>query len=660
MDQQHWRGADLPHFAPLDSASPLPRIIEVMRWIVLFASLAVAAGASAQQAIPLPPPPAISAPAADTFHFVSDGPAGPGWNRPDEIARKYFRENLTALFERTLTLDAGLPQRATLRWIFTGPRAGLTVELTSNKIRISERYYDSMALYEGQGNFPEKTTFADERQFTGDARTLTVIADAHLAVRVLVNGQQIIEAPLLFDLTRHQLMLVASRTAHLVVSGSLLKPDLRNSTITINASQVHQTMLGFGGSPSIPAYAELSDEGKRAYWQILKRYNLLLSREYPMGTQLKPDLSNLEDLADATPHYYGDNFPNSELSSFEYSRHVLDLGGSVIYELWALPSWATVPHNDPYTTDTWNKPIKQVANPDEFARLIVTYCKKAQAATGSAPAIVGIQNEFDQPPEIFSAMALALRRELDKAGFTATKIHMADASYMFLGIDRATELRKNPEAWKAIDYAAVHEYDFQEFLANLDLYDARMKQMHEAANGKPFLATEICINDPHFQEPSYRIAFAVAQLYHKNLTELDAVALMYCWLLLDVEQPTFAGSRSLLAPDRARGWIPVPTSYQLRVMGAFSRHIVKGMQRVGVDASDADLLTTAFADAQNETLVVINRSATARKLTVEGANHPWVETERTGPEEENAVVAVPAEVVVEPGEIVVLSTIKAE
>ncbi|MGD0480911.1 MAG: hypothetical protein ABSA42_12130, partial [Terracidiphilus sp.] len=495
--------ASFPHFtAALDSASPPPRIIEAMRWIVLFASLAVAAGASAQQAIPLPPPPAASAPIADTFHFVSDGPVGPGWSHPDEIARKYFRENLTALFERTLTLDATLPQRTTLRWIFTGPRAGLTVELTSNKVRIAERYYDSMALYEGQGNFPEKTTFTDERQFTGDARSLTVVADAHLAVRVLINGQQILEAPLLFDLARHQLMLVASRTAHLVVSGSLLKPDLKNSTITINASQVHQTMLGFGGSPSIAAYAELSDEGKRAYWQILKRYNLLLFREYPMGSELKPDMSNLEDLADSTPHYYGDNFPNSELSSFDYSRHVLDLGGSVIYELWALPSWATVPNNGPHATDTPNKPaepkpIRQVANPDEFARLIVTYCKKAQAATGSAPAIVGIENEVDQPPSVFSSMALTLRRELDKAGFTATKIHMADASYMFLGIDRATELRKNPAAWKAIDYAAVHEYDFQEFLANPDLYDARMKQMHEAADGKPFLATEICISDQH-------------------------------------------------------------------------------------------------------------------------------------------------------------------
>ena len=631
-----------------------------MRWIVFFASLAVAAGASAQQAVPLAAPPAASAPVADTFLFISDGPAGPGWSRPDEIARKYFHENLTALFERTLSLDAALPPRATLRWIFTGPRAGLTVELTSSKVRIAERYYDSMALYEGQGNFPERTTFTAERQFTGDARSLTVIADAHLAVRVLVNGQQILEAPLLFDLTRHQLMLAASRTAHQVVSGSLLQPDLKSLTITINPAEVHQTMLGFGGSPSIPAYAELSDEGKRAYWQILKRYNLLLFREYPMGSQLKPDLSNLENFADATPHYYGDNFPNSELSSFDYSRHVLDLGGSVIYELWALPSWATVPYNGPHATDTWNKPIKQVANPDEYARLIVTYCKKAQAATGSAPAIVGIQNEVDQPPEVFSRMVLALRRELDKAGFTATKIHMADASYMFLGIDRATELRKNPEAWKAIDYAAVHEYDFQEFLANPDLYDARMKQMHEAADGKPFLATEICINDPHYQDPSYRIAFAVAQLYHKNLTELDAVALMYCWLLLDVEQPTFAGSRSLLAPDRTRGWIPVPTSYQLRVMGAFSRHIVRGMERLGVETGDPDLLATAFADGQHETLVVINRSATARKLTVQGAAHPWVEMERTGLEEENAVSAVPAEVVVEPGEIVVLSNIKAE
>ena len=631
-----------------------------MRSIGFCVFLLFSAILSAQQAIQLTPQPASTAPAADTFHFASDGPAAPGWSRGDEIARKYFHENLPALFERTLTLNGDIPQRATLRWIFTGPRAGFTVELTPSKLRILERYYDSMALYEGQGNYPEKTTLAAERQYTGDARSLTVIADSHLAVRVLLNDQQIIEAPLLFDVTRHQLMLAAPRTAHDIVDGLLLKPDLKHSTVTINPAEVHQTMLGFGGSPSIPAYNELSSEGKREYWQILKRYNLLLFREYPMGTELKPDLSNLTELADATPHYYGDNFPNSELSSFDYSRHIVDLGGSVIYELWALPSWATVPYNGPHTTDTWNKPIRQVANPDEYARIVVTYCKKAVAATGSAPAIVGVENEVDQPPEVFNAMAIALRRELDKAGFTQTKIHMADASYMFLGIDRARVWQKDSAAWQAIDYSATHEYDFQEFIANPDLYDARMKAMHEAAGGKPFLATEICINDPHYQQPSYRIAFAVALLYHKNLTELDAVALMYCWTLLDVEQPTFAGSRSLLAPDRTRGWTPVPTSYQLRVLGAYSRHILRGMKRVSVDTDDPDLLATAFADDQNETLIVVNRSDTARTLAVQGASHPWAQLERTGLEEVNAVSPVPSEVEIQPGEIVVLSTIKAD
>jgi len=631
-----------------------------MRCLAWLAVFACAAGVPAQQAIQLPAPTAVEGQVAESFHFVADGPAGPGWSRPDEIARKYFHDNLTGFFERTLTLNGALPSRTTLRWIFTGPRAGLTVELTSSQVRIAERYYDSMGFYEGQGSYPQKTVLSLERQYSGEARQLTVVADGHLGVRVLVNGVDLLAGPLLFDLTRHQLMYVAPRTAHDVVDGALLRSEVRQATVVLRDSEPHQTMLGFGGSPSIPAYEELSDEGKREYWQLLKRYNLLLSREYPMGSQLKPDLSNLENLNDATPHYYGDNFPNSELSSFDYSRHVLDLGGSVIYELWALPSWATVAWNGSSAADTWNRPIKRVANPDEYARIVVTYCQKAKAATGSAPEIVGIENEVDQPPQVFSAMALALRRALDQAGFTQTKIHMADASFMFLGIDRAAELRKNSEAWKALDYSAVHEYDFQEFIANPDLYDARMKQMHEAADGKPFLATEICLNDSHYQEPSYRIALAAAQLYHKNLTELDAVALMYCWLLLDVEQPTFAGSRALLEPDRTRGWIPVPTSFQLRVLGAYSRHILKGMTRIGAESSDPDLLASAFVNGSDETLVMVNRATTARTVTVNGAAHKWVEVERTGLEEDNETSAPPEQIVIEPGEIVVLSTIKAD
>jgi hypothetical protein len=631
-----------------------------MRWIIWFVSALCAGSVCAQEAVQLRTARATNAPVADAFHFVSDGPRAPGWSRPDEIARKYFRDDLGALFERTLALEDAVPQRTALRWIFTGPHAGFTVELTSTKVRISERYYDSTGLYGGQGNYSEKIVFEQERQFIGDARCLTVVADAHLAVRVLVNGTQIMEAPLLFDVTRHQLMYAAPRAVHDSVAGTLLKPEASIATVTIDANKTYQTMMGFGGSPSITAYAEMSDAGKRAYWQLLKRYNLLISREYPMGTELKHDLSNMENLADATPHYYGDNFPNSEVSSFEYNRHVQEMGGGVIYELWALPKWATAPYGGPQVVDAWNKQVKAAANPEEYARIVVEYCRREQAATGTSPMIVGLENEVDQPPAVFAAMATTLRRELDKAGFTHTAIHMADASYMFEGVKRMEDLRKDAAAWQAVDYAATHEYDFQEFLANPDLYDVRTKQMHEAAGGKPFLATEICINDPHYQEPSFRIAFAVAQLYHKNLTELDAVALMYCWTLLDVEQRTFAGSRSLLAPDRTRGWMPEATSFELRVLGAYSQHIRKGMKRVEATSGDADLLTTAFIDGKDETLVMVNRGTTARQVTVSGASAKWVEMERTGLEEENEVAAVPEQIVVEPGEIVVLSTIRAQ
>ena len=298
-----------------------------------------------------------------------------------------------------------------------------------------------------------------------------------------------------------------------------------------------------------------------------------------------------------------------------------------------------------------------VAKPDEYARIVVRYCQLAKEKTGAPPAIVGIQNEVEQPPEVFTAMAVTLRRELDKAGFKSVKIHMADASFLYMGIDRTKVLKQDPNGWAAIDYAASHEYDWQEFLANPDMFDDRLREMNAARGAKPFLATEICINDPHYQEPSYRIAFNVGQLYQKNLTELDATGLMYCWLLLDVEQPTFGSSRSLLVPDRTEGQLPVASSFQLRVLGAFSRHIVKGMKRVDAQASTPDLLTAAFSDGPKSTLVILNRSTEPQELDVRWAGKQWNQIERTSLYSDNATSSsIPAELIVQPGEIVALST----
>lgn len=615
----------------------------------------------AQQVIELPAPPTVTRQAVQSFSFASDGPVGPGWTRPDEIARTYFDEQLPALFRRTIALSSEVPPRGKLVWIFTGPHAGFTVELTSSKVRLLQRYYDSTALYTG-GNYPEKIVRDDEQQYAGSARTLTVVVDAHLSVEVLLNDKVVLRQACVFDVTRHQLMFSGPRVEHLVVAGALLATPVQNASITVDPASVHQTMIGFGGSPSIPAYAALSEAGKKQYWDLMRRYNLLLDREYPMGTQLKPDLSNLEDLKDATPHYYGDNFPNGEVSSFDYSRHALALGGEVIYEMWALPKWAT----QPYTSagkpilDAWNKPVKTAAKPEEYARTVVRYCQLAKEHTGSAPAIVGIENEVEQPPEVFAAMAVTLRRELDKAGFQSVKIHMADASYMYLGSARARTLQKDAAGWRAIDYTATHEYDYQEFFANPDMFDARLREMSAASEGKPFLATEICLNDPHYQEPSYRIAFNVGQLYQKNLTELDATALMYCWLLLDVEQPSFGGSRSLLVPERTKGEIPVASSFELRVFGAFSRHVLKNMRRLETKSSNPDLLSAAFEDGSKASLIVLNRSTMPQRLDVQWAGKQWKEVERTSLYSENQVSAeVSPEIVVQPGEIITLSTFSA-
>jgi O-glycosyl hydrolase len=610
--------------------------------------------ANAQQAIKLPVPHENKQPSLQNFAFASDGPIGPGWSRPDEIARTYFHEDLTALFSRTIVLSSDMPRQAKLQWIFTGPHAGFTVEITASNVRVIQRFYDSSALSAGQGNYLEKIVRDEQQQYVGSVRDITVVLDSHLAIEVLLNGVVMLSQPCTFDITRHQLMFSAPRTMHLTLAGSLLAPAIKDALIRVDSSSKHQTIIGFGGSPSIPAYEELSDEGKKQYWEILRKYNLLLDREYPMGTELKPDLSNLEDLNDATPHYYGDNFPNGEVSSFDYSKHAIELGGEVIYEMWALPKWATTPYVGSQVMDAWNRPVKIAANPDEYARIVVHYCELAKERTGQPPAIVGIENEVEQPPAIFDAMVKTLRHELDRAGFQSVKIHMADASYLYLGIARVHSLQEDTDAWRAIDYTAAHEYDYQEFLANPDLYDERLNAMHQASGSKPFLATEICLNDPQYQELSYRVALNVAQLYHKNLTELDAEALMYCWLLLDVEQPSFGGSRSLLVPDKTRGDLPVPSSFELRVMGAFSRHVLRGMTRVSASSPDPDLLVSAFEDSYHSSLIILNRSTEARHLIVDWKDKHWSEMERTSQTLENAASS-PSDVIIQPGEIVTLS-----
>jgi hypothetical protein len=301
----------------------------------------------------------------------------------------------------------------------------------------------------------------------------------------------------------------------------------------------------------------------------------------------------------------------------------------------------------------------------EYAKAMVRYCQVSQEKTGAAPEIVGIQNEVRQPPEIWQQMAVALRQALDDAGFRDVKIHMHNPPNLADGIAAARAFHEKEAVWKSIDYATSNVYDYQNFFYDPDGFDARIHEMKEVIGSKPFLASELCVNNAAFQTRTYRTALAMGQLYHKLLTSLDACGAMYCWTLLNVTQPSYGWTRTLMVPDPEHGFVPVASSHQLRVFGAYSRRVREGMTRVRSTSSNPNLFVTAFTGDENRhTLIVLNRSTVRQKISLTWPGAVFRYQETASPQLENAVEPAPAakgnvwEVTVEPGAIVTLTGVE--
>ena len=591
--------------------------------------------------------------AGDPFRFPGAPSPRERWNVPGP-PRKYFSEWLPALFERTLAIDEWKGEKSQLHWIFTGPMGGFTVEVGAGRVRLIERYFDSPGLSKAPlvearaARHPEGLWEESSVEYGGDLRAITVLLDHRLSVRVALNGKEALVAHCTLDVNRHQLAYSGEDGG---VRGRLLPPVIETATVRVDASARFQEMLGFGGTTTPPAYAELSPEGKRLWWRKLAEYNLLLHREYPTGALLNPEMTNWDRPADASPHYYGDNFPNCETSDFDYMRRLRRLGGKVIFEFWELPLWAR-------RRDSAGKPT-ELPDIDQYAKAMIRYCQVSRERTGSAPEILGIQNEVRQPPEVWQQMTLALRKALDEAGFSAVKIHMHNPPYLADGIAAVKAFREKDAVWKAIDYAASNMYDYQNFFYDPDGFDARLEEMKQAIGAKAFLSSELCINNPAFQTRTYRAAFTMGQLYHKLLTTLDTCGIMYCWTLLNVAQPSYGWTRTLMAPDPEHGFVPAATSHQLRVFGAYSRRIRDGMTRVQAASSNPQLLATAFSgNGGARTLVMLNRSAAPQRVSVTWPGEPFRYMEVVSPQQENAVGPMPpGEVTVPPGAIVTLTNV---
>jgi hypothetical protein len=593
--------------------------------------------------------------------FELPGPPSPRtkWTVPGP-PRKYFAEWLPALFERTLEIDAWTGEKPQLRWIFTGPCGGFTVEAGGGKARLAVRYDDSPGLSKvppvqaRPGRHPEGLWEESSVEYAGDLKAITVVADYRLTVRVLLNGKEALSSNAPLDVNRHQLAFAGGDGS---VRGRLLPPSVESATVDVDDAVRFQEMLGWGGTTTPPAFAELSPQGAREWWRILAEYNLLLHREYPTGAMLNPEMTNWDRPEDASPHYYGDNFPNCETSDFEYMRRVRRLGGKVIFEFWELPPWARV-------RDAAGK-LTDAPEIEAYVKAVVRYCQVSRDKIGHPPEIVGIQNEVTQSAENWQKMAPALRRGLDAAGFAGIKIHMHNAPFSLGGVAAAKAFRQDPAVWKTIDYSASNLYDYQDYFHSPDGFDARLTQLRDSIGDKPFFAVELCVNNGAYQTRAYRVALAMGQLYHKVLTQLDACGVMYCWTLLNVVQPSYGWTRTLLVPDPEHGMKPVASSHQLRIFGAYSRRVRAGMKRVKAASSNPHLLATAFGGAGGErTLILLNRSPVAQKVDVKwpGARFRYLET--ASPQQENSAEPVPRpagtslQVLVAPGAITTLTNVE--
>ncbi len=580
------------------------------------------------------------------------------WGKEKSIPGIYFKEILPAFFERKLSFSKADFKTSKMKWIFTGQQGGITITLSSDSVELEQRYYDSFGFNEVKdGNivaarYPQ-SEFTHYKSSLKDKaiKSITLEVNQGLGLKLFINDLLITEQTTQLDLSQHQIQVEGLK---INVCGKLQIPATTVSKITINDEKKYQKILGFGGITSPVAYNLLSEEGKHKWWEFLKDYNLLIQREYPMGSRLKPDYSNWDNLDDATPHYYGDNFPNGEISDFAYNKKIQEMGGLVVFEFWSFPSWM---YDESISKD--GKTIRTI-NYNKYAEAMVNYCKTAKLKSGKAPSILGIQNEVKQKAEVWEQLTLHLRKALDENGFRDVKIHMHNSNNLGNGIDALDVFTSKKPVWDDIDFTASNLYDYQNNFNNPDGFDKTIGKWNDvfAKNNrqvKPFLSVEMCVNNSKYQSGSYRVAFTMAELYHKNMVNMNAVSLMYCWLLINNTQPSFSESRSLFALDERHNNLPKPSSFQLRTFGSFSRHLAKGMERIDASTSDKDLLVSAYAKEDQQTIIILNRGTSPKKINLVGYSKVSA-MEITSPYQENKKIQIKDvnNIIVAPGNIVTL------
>lgn len=536
------------------------------------------------------------------------------WGRENQPLPVFFAEYLPAFFSRTLIFkELHLASPAWLQWKLTGPEASLVIQCRVREIIAFLEYHDSAGLAPEAESFaasiwdgskhPTRRKFERRIQLAELPAAITVEVDRSLNATIRWGAPDFIRFPCTCDLLRHQLNLIGEGK----LAASLEAPATRAVVVEVDPDRHYQTIRGFGGIMSAPAWRQLSPTGKKDWLKLIVENNWLIQREYPTGGELNPAMDNWDSEASALPHYYGDNFPNGESSDFSYNAEIQKLGGEVWFEFWLYPPWV-----QPHKEGTWAQQCREGeyfrVNPEKFVEAVLAYCRTAVNRTGHPPAIVGIQNEMSPSAEDLALMVPLLRQRLDAEGFEQVAIHMANCSSLEEGFEFLRRVQADPKAWAAIDFLAVNQYDAQELVGNLEQYAAKLKRFRLLGEGRPVLSPEISLPQPRFQGHGYRLAAMMAELFHYNMVEFEATALCYCWTLLDTEQPNYEATRSLYGLAKTDDFTAQPKGRIARTFNAFSRSLPKGTVRIEARSSDPDLLVSAWQLPDLSTrLIAFNR-----------------------------------------------------
>jgi hypothetical protein len=176
------------------------------------------------------------------------------WGRGWESKGVYPKELLPSLFSRKIVFDKLDLKDGELLWVFTGEKAGFTIQISKEKIRLFQRLYDSFGYHnisESQqfrfSRLAEKEFISAEIKYSGKLTSVSISYTHDLKINLYLNEKLVATQMCFFDVTRHQIRYTGKEGA---ISGTVLKSKIQVNEIFVNSKKKYQEIIGFGGITS--------------------------------------------------------------------------------------------------------------------------------------------------------------------------------------------------------------------------------------------------------------------------------------------------------------------------------------------------------------------------------------------------------------------------